>query len=93
MDRPAKVADFELAVDTEEKVLGFDVAMDDMFPVEVHERVRHLGDVLLESIRPWHARVRENGARVDARAMTAFLRRSQVCGVACKARPYRQTQS
>ena len=42
---PAKVADLELAVDTQEKILGLDISVDDVLRVEVGEGVGHLIDV------------------------------------------------
>jgi hypothetical protein len=46
MNGPPEVADFQFAVDADEDVFGFDVAVDDVFSVEVDEGVGHLGDVL-----------------------------------------------
>ena len=47
--RPAKVANLELAIDANEQVLGLDVAVDDVLPVQVAKRVGHLRDVLRKS--------------------------------------------
>ena len=42
---PPKVSNLELAVDPKQQVLGLDVAVDDVLPVQVNQRVRHLVDV------------------------------------------------
>lgn len=55
MNGPAKVADFELAVDADEDVFGLDVPVDDVFGVEVDEGVGHLGDVLRRGRRSGRA--------------------------------------
>jgi len=39
---PAKVANFEFAVDTEQEVFGLDITMNDVLRVEVDQRIRHL---------------------------------------------------
>jgi len=43
---PAKVGNLDLAVDPDQDVLGLDVPVDDVLPVQVLERRRHLRDVL-----------------------------------------------
>lgn len=43
---PPKISNLELAVDAKEDVLGLDVAVDDVFAVEVMQCVGHLGNVL-----------------------------------------------
>lgn len=46
VDGPAEVADLDLAVNTDEDVLRFDVPVHDVLLVEIFERRGHLGDVL-----------------------------------------------
>lgn len=43
---PAKIADFDLAVDADQNVLGLDVAVHDVLLMQVLERAGHLRDVL-----------------------------------------------
>lgn len=42
---PTKVADLQLAVDPQEQVLRLDITMNNVFPMQVHQRVRHLIDI------------------------------------------------
>ena len=46
MDTPAEITDFEVAFDAKKEVLGFDIAMNDVFAVKIGEGVCHLGNVL-----------------------------------------------
>ena len=45
---PTKVADFEVAVETEKKVLWFDVAVNNVLAMEIGQCFCHLGNVLQE---------------------------------------------
>src|SRR5216684_1276999 len=45
MDAPAKIANFELAINAQEKILRLDISMDDVLGVEVGKCVSHLMDV------------------------------------------------
>ena len=45
MHAPAKIADFELAVDSEEEILGLDISVNDMLGMEIGKGVGHLVDV------------------------------------------------
>ena len=45
MHAPAKIANLELAVDAQEKILGLDISMDDVLGVEVGKSVGHLINV------------------------------------------------
>jgi len=42
---PTKIADLELAVDTQEEIFRLDISVDDVLGVEVRKRVGHLIDV------------------------------------------------
>jgi len=46
MHTPAEIADFDLAVDADEDVLGLDVAVHDVLLMQVLQRAGHLRDVL-----------------------------------------------
>jgi len=45
MHRPSEIADFDGAVDGNEDVFGLDIAVDDVFAVQVGEGEGHLVDV------------------------------------------------
>ena len=45
MNAPSEIRDLDLAVDADEDVLGFDVAVDDVLFVQVVEGEGHLVDV------------------------------------------------
>jgi hypothetical protein len=46
MHAPTEIANLELAIHPDQQVLGLDVAVDNVFGVQVRERIRHLGNVL-----------------------------------------------
>ena len=52
MDRPSKVCNLELAANTKQEILGFDVAVDDVLFVAVLQRPRQLRNVLRVSTVP-----------------------------------------
>lgn len=46
MHTPAKVGNLEFAMDTDQNILGLDVAVNDVLPVQITQGRRHLGNVL-----------------------------------------------
>lgn len=46
MYRPTEIRNLNLAVYTNKDVLGLDIAMNDVFFVQVFQGARHLGDIL-----------------------------------------------
>lgn len=45
VDAPSKIPNLELSIDPKEQVFRFDVPMDNVLVMEIHQRVRHLVDV------------------------------------------------
>lgn len=42
---PPKVPNLQFSINTQQQILGLDIAVDDMLPVQINERVGHLVDI------------------------------------------------